>query len=336
MKRRIIAVFDADSFFAERFAEATNQKEKVPFTVMAFTSLERIIQFSKENQVEILLIDEKAKQEAEKICAEQIVLLSDGEVMDSLSEGTYPSVYKYQSADQIIREVMACYCVQPVPPAAAVGNKSILIGVYSPVNRCLKTTFSLVLGQLLAKEGKVLYLNLEDCSGLRKLMGQQGTGDFSDVLYYHSQGGCSWARIKSLVYRWDNLDYILPVRYPEDLALVSSEEMAKVLGRIAQEGIYEILVVDLGQFGKKSADILELCSGVYMPIRQDYLSSAKIEEYEEYIKASGHGRILEKTQKLKLPCQNNYAVQGNYLDQILWGELGDYVRQLLKGRQSWK
>lgn len=303
--------------------------------MMAFTNLERLKQFSKENHVEILLIDVKVKKEAEAICAEQIVLLSDGEAVMDLSKDSYPSIYKYQSADQIIREVMACYCIQPVPPASTVGNKSILIGVYSPVNRCLKTTFSLVLGQLLAKEGKVLYLNLEDCSGLQKLMGQQGTGDFSDVLYYHSQGGCSWARIKSLVYRWDNLDYILPVRYPEDLAQVSSEQMAKLLSGIVQEGIYEILIVDLGQFGKKSVDILEICSGVYMPIRQDYLSSAKIEEYEEYIKVSGHGGILEKIQKLKLPYQNSYISQGNYLDQIVWGELGDYVRQLLKGKQNW-
>ena len=74
--------------------------------------------------------------------------------------------------------------------------------------------------------------------------------DFSDVLYYYSQGGCSWARLKSLVYHWDELDYILPARYPEDLCSISAEQMADLLTRIAREGIYEIIIVDLGQFGK--------------------------------------------------------------------------------------
>ena len=122
------------------------------------------------------------------------MILSEGEALGG--EGELPGVYKYQSADAIIREVMACYCTRTAEPASSqVGSKSILIGVYSPINRCLKTSFSLVLGQVLAKDQQVLYLSLEDCSGLSKIMGQSGPGDFSDVLYYYSRGGLSWARL---------------------------------------------------------------------------------------------------------------------------------------------
>lgn len=335
MKKRIMAVFDVDPFFADRFAEAANQREKVPFTVMAFTSMERLKAFAEEHPVEILLIDGRMKAEAEGVKAGQVMLLSDGEIVSA--SGELPSVYKYQSADSIIREVMACYCTRPVlPMAAALGNKSILIGVYSPVNRCLKTSFALTLGQVLAKDSRVLYLSLEDCSGFRKLMGQSGPGDFSDVLYYYSQGGCSWARLKSLVYSWDNLDYIMPVRYPEDLCQVSGEEMAELLCQLAGEGIYEVIVVDLGQFGKKAVSVLEVCNGIYMPTKQDWMSAAKIQEFEEYAAASGHSGLMAKIQKLKLPYHNGFGGQSNYLDQLLWGELGDYVRQLLKGKQVWR
>lgn len=334
MKKRIMAVYDVDPFFADRFAETANQKGQVPFTVIAFSSLERLVQFSVEQDIEILLMDAKMKEEAGAVKAEQVVFLSDGEVQAEEKEHSY--VYKYQSTANIVREVMNCYCVQPVLPSVAVGNKSILLGVYSPVNRCLKTSFSLILGQLLAKESKVLYLNLEDCSGFRRLMGQDGQGDFSDVLYYYSQGGCSWARLKSLVYHWDELDYILPARYPEDLCQVGAEQLADLLEQIAREGIYEIIIVDLGQFGKMAVHVLDICDGVYMPIKQDWFSLAKVEEYEEYVKASGHENLLDKTQKLKLPCHSSFAGRKNYLEQLLWGELGDYVRQLLKGKQNWQ
>ena len=77
-------------------------------------------------------------------------------------------VYKRQSTDSIMREVMACYCAKPVEPALTViGNAGSIIGIYSPVNRCLKTSFALTMGQLMARDRKTLYVNLEDCSGLR-------------------------------------------------------------------------------------------------------------------------------------------------------------------------
>lgn len=334
MKKRIMAVYDVDPFFADRFAETANQKGQIPFTVIAFGSMERLVQFSMEQEIEILLMDARMKKEAGAVKAEQVVFLSDGEVEAEEKEHAY--IYKYQSTANIVREVMSSYCKQPISPQVAVGNKSILLGVYSPVNRCLKTSFSLILGQLLAKESKVLYLNLEDCSGFRKLMGQEGAGDFSDVLYYYSQGSCSWARLKSLVYHWDELDYILPARYPEDLCQVGAEQMAGLLEQISREGIYEVIIVDLGQFGKMAVHVLDVCDGVYMPIKQDWFSLAKVEEYEEYVKACGHESLLEKTQKLKLPYQSSFAGRKNYLEQLLWGELGDYVRQLLKGKQNWQ
>lgn len=335
MNKRIMAVFDVEPCYADRLAEAANQREKVPFTVIAFTNMDKLTEFSMENQVEILLVDEKSRQAASQVRANQVVILSEGEALGG--EGELPGVYKYQSADAIIREVMACYCTRTAEPASSqVGSKSILIGVYSPINRCLKTSFSLVLGQVLAKDQQVLYLSLEDCSGLSKIMGQSGPGDFSDVLYYYSRGGLSWARLKSLVYSWDRLDYIMPVRYPEDLCQVTAGEMADLLVKLAGKRIYEVIVVDLGQFGKKAAEVLEVCDGVYMPVRQDLVSAAKVEEFEAYAAASGHGGVLDKIRKLKLPYRSSADNQRNYLEQLMWGELGDYVRQMLKGKPAWR
>ena len=334
MKKQIMAIYDEDPFYAERFAEAVNQREKTPFTVVAFASIEKLKAFSLENPIEILLADQGFLEEVREVKARQTMVLSGGEQVSDFED--IPCIYKYQSADAIIREVMACYCTMPGDvPSAALGHKSILLGVYSPVNRCMKTSFALILGQVLARDGQVLYISLEDCSGFRRIMGQSGSEDFSDVLYYYSQGGCSWARLKSLVYTWDQLDYIMPARYPEDLCQITAKEMTELLSKLAGERIYEVIIIDLGQFGKKAAEVLEICDGIYMPIKQDWISASKVEEFEEYAAVSGHGGLLDKIQKLKLPCQSSFSGQRNYLEQLLWGELGDFVRQLLKGKQCW-
>ena len=42
---KILAVYDADPAFGERLADYVNQKEKIPFTAMAFSSLDRLIEY---------------------------------------------------------------------------------------------------------------------------------------------------------------------------------------------------------------------------------------------------------------------------------------------------
>ena len=118
-----------------------------------------------ENPVEILLADIDAVDLVRDLPARQIFTLTDGEFVE-VEE--FPNIYKYQSADGILREVMACYQIEDNREFTPVGKPSSLIGVYSPVNRCLKTSFCLSMGQILSKERKVLYLNLEDCSSLSK------------------------------------------------------------------------------------------------------------------------------------------------------------------------
>ena len=334
MTKRVMAVYDVDPFYADRFAEFVNQKEQVPFEVMAFTTMERLKNYAAEHPVELLLINSSVPaEEIGKVGAMQVVTLADGEVIPV--SGQYPSVYKYQSTDSIMREVMACYCAKPVEPALTViGNAGSIIGIYSPVNRCLKTSFALTMGQLMARDRKTLYVNLEDCSGLSRLIGDEYKNDLSDLLYYYGQGIYSWMKLSSVIYSWGDLDYIPPVRYPEDLCQVSAEEMADLLVRISRESAYEAILVDLGQFGKKAVSVLEICDTVYMPVKDDCMSVAKIEEFEEYLKQSGHTQLKDRICKLKLPYHSSFGRRDNYLEQLLWGELGDYTRQLLRGKKG--
>lgn len=330
MAKRIMAVYDVDSGYGERFAEFVNQREQVPFEVMAFTTLDQLKTYASEHKIELLLISRVVgRDEIERLGVSQVVTLVDGEVVPLLEQ--YPSVYKYQAADSIVREVMASYNVRNDDTlfSSLWGNGKV-IGVYSPVNRCLKTSFSLTLGQLMARDSKVLYLNFEDCSGLKKLIGEEQKGDLSDLLYFYSQDGYSWIRLNSVIYTWGDLDYIPPVRYPEDLCQVTAEEIADLVKRICRESAYDAVILDLGQFGKKAVTVLEICNLVYMPVKDDCISAAKVEEFEEYLSEAGHKELKDRIQKLKLPYHSSFGRRDNYLEQLLWGELGDYTRQLLR------
>lgn len=328
---RIMAVYDVEPRYADRFADFTNQKEKAPFTVVAFTSVEALREYAKTHTIEILLIsNEVPKETVKEILAAQVVVLAEGEVVPA--EDEYPSVYKYQSTDSIIREVLAHYCEQPRAASRVLpGKKAKLIGVYSPIGRCLKTSLAWTMGQQLGKNGKVLFLSLEEYSGFSKLLGEEPQTDLSDAFYFYQQKTCNFMRISSLIYTWGNLDYIPPVRYPEDLGQME-ENLVDLIGRMAVEGGYEIIVVDVGSLARNAIPVLEVCDVIYMPVKDDCVSAAKLEEFTEHLEVSGKGAVLEKIQRLKLPYHNGFGRRDTYLEQLLWGELGDYVRKLLNGK----
>ena len=325
---KMMAVYDENPLYGARLADYVNQKGNFPFTAMAFTSLEQLEHYSREHEIEILLVSEASRSKTAGVKAKAVIMLCEGEFIDKKDEPA--AVYKYQSGDCIMREVMESYRSYTVEPGLALlGKKAFVIGIYSPVNRCQKTALALTMGQVLSKELSVLYISLEEYSGLRKLLCQECSTDLSDVLYLYRQEDFSWMKLKSMVYSWGSLDYIAPVCYGEDLSQLEPQELAGFLERISRESGYDRLVVDVGNTGRGAAELLAACDIIYMPVKDDCISLAKLEEFEEYLVMAGRGALREKIQKVKLPCGRLTISRENYLEQLLWSELGDYVRHLL-------
>ena len=72
---RILAIYDVDQEYASRFADFMNSREKLPFTAVSFTSLEKLKAYAKEHAIEILLISEEMKDQVSDIEAGQVVAL---------------------------------------------------------------------------------------------------------------------------------------------------------------------------------------------------------------------------------------------------------------------
>lgn len=199
--------------YARNFMEYLNQKRNIPFEVHAFSSAEMFLEFAKNNETEILLISDKAmKEEIRRYPIRQIIILSEGVHSPVLDQ--YPAVYKYQSSEKVIREVMACYGVEngvDTSPALLPKKEMRIIGIYSPVGRTQKTSFALTMGQILAKERAVLYLNMESYSGFERLLECSYDRGMSDILYYARQENQGIIyKLGGMVQSMQNLDYLPP------------------------------------------------------------------------------------------------------------------------------
>lgn len=155
------------------------------------------------------------------------------------------------------------------------------------------------------------------------------------MLYFFRQESFSVMRLKSIVYNWKDMDYIPPVKYPQDLEQLTGDEAGKLVEKMASECGYEYVIVDLGQVICNIIPLLERCDIIYMPVKEDGVSSAKLEEFEEYLDVTHREDLRERIIRVKLPYHSSFGRKDTYMEQLLWGELGDYVRKLLKG-VPWK
>lgn len=331
MKKSIFAVCDLEASYACNLTDYLNKKRTTPFEVQAFTNVESLQAFAKEHAIEILLISTRAMcNEIRDLPVNRTIILSEGEpLQDYLEE--YPFVYKYQSSDMILSEVMEYYA-RDNPQPYILGNtarKTQMYGVYSPVGRTRKTSFALTLGEVLSEKKNVLYLNFEEFAGFEELFQTKYRADLSDLIYFSRQKEEGFIfRLNSVIQTFHELQYIPPALSPADIREVSGEEWLSFLDGIVRCCEYDVIILDLSEQVDELFQILKHCDRIYMPIQEDPISQAKLAQYEKLVQMLELSEILDKTSKLKLPLQT-LQKDDSLIRQLIWGEMGDYVRKLL-------
>ena len=79
MKKQIFAVCDLEAEYACNFMDYLNTRKSIPFEVQAFTSVESLLAYGKENPIELLLISAEAMcKEVKELNIGKIVILTEG------------------------------------------------------------------------------------------------------------------------------------------------------------------------------------------------------------------------------------------------------------------
>lgn len=328
MGNSILAICDLEQQYAKQLMEYLNLKKNIPFEVRAFSDIEQLKDFLLKTSVDLLLISENAvEDDIEQYDIGQIFVLSEGEDISQVRG--YKSIYKFQTTENILREVY-CYYAES---GAAINSKIVpptdidIIAVYSPVKRSLKTSFSITMGQIIAEKKKTLYINLEDYAGFNSLFRMSYMTDMSDLMYYISREKPNFIwKLASMVQNIGSLDYIPPALSPVDIRNIRGEQWINFLSQLKNCN-YEVVVLDMGEAVDGLFDILRMCKKIYTPIRDDGISYAKIEQYEALLKIMDYGDVLEKTRKLSFSYFDGIE---KGLDRLVYTDLGVYARKLLE------
>lgn len=295
-----LVICDQEKQYAKNLLQIFSEKQEEGLQLYLFYTLEELQRFAGQKPIDLLLIaGEYSRQQRETIPAKtRYVLLRNRE---QLPEGEC-GIFRYQSAEAIWTQIISQTDDQAKSPTILTEKtKGRLIGVYSPIHRIGKTRFAVGLGKKLAEKEPVLYLNLEEYSGEDLYFTEKPTTHLGDLLYYQRQEKENLGiRVSTMAMQMEQLDYIYPMPYLQDLKAVKREEWLELLERICQECIYGKIILDIGDSIDGLFEVLKFCDVIYTPYIEEPISLAKMKQYTENLRKTGMEEILEKTVQKRL------------------------------------
>ncbi len=203
-----------------------------------------------------------------------------------------------------------------------------LISLYSPVKRCLQSTFGITLAHLLSKKGRVLYLNLEGYSGFDYLMAGTFSKDISDFIYYVHQSSEDIPFItQKFIYRLGEIDMIPPVLSPFNLQDITEDMWISTLKKLKDSGLYDYIITDVSDFIHGTFSILQESQYIFSLTRTDSRASAKWQQYCHILEEAGYLDILNKTHQSKVPHMTELP---SNLEECVPGTLKEFVENAAK------
>lgn len=329
--KKICVIYDSDEQYGKRLMSTFSHKKSLPFGIQLFTREEELSAYLDKNIPDLMVVSESCcTYEWGRKCDGRVLVLTEEEGKLSKTVKArfkeVKSVYKYQSTDTILREVIR-YTGQQEEENCDIE----LVGVFSPAQEPLRTNFALSLAKVLSESQKTLYVNLEEFSGLEEVLPECGGENFSDVMYYFRQaGGKITEQMKAVIGTSAGVDYIPPVQYAQDLSFLETAQIADFISSLAEECGYKKVILEISSAVREQWKLILKCSKVYMPVKEDYLSQKKIMGFEKYLLLSGMEYLWNHIEKISLPQKNN-GMQKEYLSSKEGEEMDGFVRSLLAG-----
>lgn len=325
MNKKILAILDREERFVKGLMEYMLTKDNLPFRIHMFTDMDAFLRYERDEDIECLLIAQNMYDDSvREIDIPHIIILGEnGTILNS----TLHHINKYQPAEMIYKQLLAYY--SDVSPGGmtllrTTEHRLKIIAVYTPIGRCLQTTFAITLGQILSKQSKTLYLNFERYSGLSNLLKREFTSDISDLMYYFECAKEKMSvRIETLIDRMGELDFIPPANIFRNLSGIKGNQWVDLFREMEKCTEYEYLILDLSDGIPELGHVLKDADIVYTLTKQDRVALAKMRQYENVLAGYEMEDVLSKTKKISLPVFRSLP---NRFEEYSVSELASFIR----------
>ncbi|MDO5131678.1 MAG: hypothetical protein Q4D81_01700 [Eubacteriales bacterium] len=328
----VIAICDSDVSYAGRLVEYLRREAAFPCGIRLYTGADRLLEDPESRGAKLVVIAQSQYDGAVAATGfGNLLLLNESDVWVEEPE----NISKFQSMSNIAACIRAKCAVEEEPVVSSLrhGRPMVRIGVYTPVTRCLQTTFTLTLGQLLAREHRVLYMNFEAFSGLDKMLSREFRGSVSDLIYYNECAREKLAgQLELMTEEVGGLHFLPPMKSFIELHAIRKEQWSSLLRTIEKVTEYEYLLLDLTEHTDGLLDLLRACDKVYTIVRDDTFSRARYFQYEDLLRRMDYEDVRMHTEHWKFPVFRELPAG---LENLTRGELAAYIRsRIMEGEYT--
>lgn len=326
----ILAIYDEEADYANRLMEYIKRTYKRYVQVRIFTNPDSLKEFLGQAPVHILLINEKLPvDEIKQDNIKNICLLTES--TDHSGHNAYPVIYKYQSAEIILKELFLHFPIFQTRDKVENPVNKRIITVFSFGEELIRQLFSYSLAKQYSIHKKTLYINFNALQVISALSGYKSEKDLSQVIYYLKQNNPNIGdKINESIVKRDTLDYMEGVSFGHDLYELTAEDMDVWLKVLTEQTQYEIIIMDTGSYYGASFELLLYSSQIFWPAEDNSWERLKYSHFCGQMEWTGNRDIIdklsfvgiseeEKRNLLKLNADNfewetaNWALPADYL-----------------------
>ena len=326
MKKITIALCEKQNTYRERLAEYLIQKKKGQLKVFTFSDRACFAKKERAEPFDIVLLgrgfgEVKKREEGNSL----YIFLSETPDWPREQE---PAVFKYQSAEEILRNVFEYYLkMEKINPYVCRKDKEI-IGIYSPSRSRMQTPFALTLAQVFSEEKKSLYVNLGEWAGFVNWFQEEYRRDLADLLYLISYHGSQVQGIlECVIHSMNRMDYIPPMTDAQLLCRTGAEDYLTLLQLLVEKTGYEAIFLDFGFMIPGFFELLEQCTAVYAVTDQGVMAKGQCQQFEKSLIKCGLEHLEEKMEYVYFSAAEEQLMeQDPVVNQWLYGVLGDRAR----------
>jgi hypothetical protein len=328
----MIVICDDERTYACHLLDYLESTRAVDYPICIYTDSAQLVEDVSPKKAPLIVIAESEYTEAVagRGYAKVLVLNETDRMMDP----SVANISKYQETGHIaavIQELLAEDGAEAPQTIRHSGPMKIL-GFHTPVSRCLQTTFALTLGELLAEQHRVLYMNFENWPELDSRLENVPQGSVADLLYYND---CAKDKVSphlaGSITSVGGLDVILPLEDFMELQGVKAEAWLSLFQTIEQVSEYEYLLLDLSESVQGLLQILETCDEIFTIRRGDNLSLSRLDGYLNFLKAHHEEELAAKTRYWEFPIFPELPAR---VEDYRQGALADEIRDRLSGRED--
>lgn len=214
-----------------------------------------------------------------------------------------------------------------------------VIGIYSPINRCGKTSLAVLFSEILARRGNSLMICMDHHNGI--LADEEL--NIAELIYYLSREQhlvsrgehfYDFSQYDRFVKKWEQISYIAASPSVENMMQIPTEPFCELIHLLQKTNKYQYIVLDLSEGIESLYKVLNQCDVIFMPVLNDCISKSKIQQFEQQINSVTERDVWESLKcriyKIQLPETMEADGVENYYRELIWSDLGNFAGQILE------